>query len=40
MQEHVFDFNCRLLLELQLKQLAELPAEHDRHEKWHIEQLL
>ena len=39
MQIHVFEANCRLLLALQLKQVVEVPAEHERHEKWHIEQI-
>ena len=35
MHIQVFEANCRLLLALQLKQVAEVPAEHERHEKWH-----
>ena len=39
MHKQVFKANCRLLLALQLKQVAEVPAEHERHETWHSEQI-
>jgi hypothetical protein len=39
MHKQVFETNCRLLIGLQLKQAVEVPAEHERHEKWHTEQI-
>jgi hypothetical protein len=35
MHKQVFEANCRLLLALQFIQVAEVPAEHVRHDKWH-----
>ncbi len=35
MHRQVFDASCRLLLALQLKHVVKVPAEHERHEKWH-----
>jgi hypothetical protein len=39
MHKQVFEANYRLLLSLQLKQVVEVPAEHERHEKWHSEHM-